>query len=265
MLIADSNGGGDPHFSIILNDGKRLCYSVQGEKEHVFNLITCNEFLLNAEFVPDAKRDEVTWMGNIGVVIRKTLKYENSKVSHFRFDARSRTVYVGDTIMFDASSIEELTSDNGHISIVKSNRQTSHPRHPSVRVHLKDVGLNFTVKFEDEHLDWFWHSPIGGNNSHGLIGELHCVTHVPSVPWTISSTYHGCIIIIPSHVYVLNMHGWNYTQGKSRFTLLWQLLSVLCTDRYFQYFMFHKWMLFAWLHSNQYNYIRIDLSKVQPL
>ena len=75
-------GGGDPHFSVLLSDGNLLCYSVQGKRNSAFNLISSTNFLINAKFIPDSKREEVTWMGSIGIVIHKALRFGATKVTH---------------------------------------------------------------------------------------------------------------------------------------------------------------------------------------
>ena len=166
--------GGDPHFSVLLHDKKTLCYSVQGKANSVFNLISSNDYLLNAKFVPDSKRRGVTWMGTVGVVFHKSLQYgsTSAKVTHIKMNARDRTIQIGDTISFNATAIERLTSENGNISIT---RRSGHDKthRPAVTICLNDINLHFTMKFEGEHLDMIWHKPIKSGTSHGLIGELY--------------------------------------------------------------------------------------------
>ena len=111
-------------------------------------------------------------MGSIGIVINEALHYGGSKVTHFKFDAKDHTVFIGDKIILDASTIKEIAAENRSISIVESRRSASPTNHPAMRVHLKDLGLHFTVRFEDEHLDMTWHSTIKRSDCHGLIGEL---------------------------------------------------------------------------------------------
>ena len=52
--------GGDPHFSIMLPTKQQLCYSIQGESGFTFNLISNELMQMNALFVADSKREEVT-------------------------------------------------------------------------------------------------------------------------------------------------------------------------------------------------------------
>ena len=164
--------GGDPHFSIALHDGNTLCYSVRGRTDSIFNLISCNDFLINAKFVPDSKRKNVTWIGSLGVVFIKALKYGGSRVTYFKFDAQSHTVHVGKELIIKANTINELISYNGNLSITKHHGSPSPSSRPVVTIHLREVGLNLTVKFEGEHLDMSWQSAVKSWNSHGLVGEL---------------------------------------------------------------------------------------------
>ena len=143
---------------------------MQGRNNSVFNLITSNEIVMNSKFIPDSKREGVTWMGSVGVVLKKPMKYGAHKVSHFKFDAEARMVYIGDEISSLADAINEINSENGTISIVERKVQNIH-RNPAMKLHLKDVGLHVTVKFDGGHLDVFWHNKFNGSNSHGLIGK----------------------------------------------------------------------------------------------
>ena len=171
VVFSHSATGGDPHFSIVLPDSTRLCYSIQGKVNTAFNLISNSKFIINALFVPDSKREEVTWMGSIGVVFTKALRYGGSKITHFKFDAVTQAIHVGDKITLSAKTIKEIASKNGSISIIELTNHATPPRHPAVVFHLAELGLHFTVKFRDDHLDMFWFSPVTGSSSHGLIGE----------------------------------------------------------------------------------------------
>jgi len=54
QLASDPNEGtmgGDPHSSIMLPDNNMLCYTVQGKRGSVFNLISNKNFHMNALFV----------------------------------------------------------------------------------------------------------------------------------------------------------------------------------------------------------------------
>ena len=102
----------------------------------------------------------------------KALHYGGLKVTHLKFDAQNRTVHIGNGITIGVNSIKELTAQNGSISIVKIDHSKSSSHNTAIKVHLKDMGLHFTVKLEGEHWDLWWHSSVKWKNSHGLIGEL---------------------------------------------------------------------------------------------
>lgn len=118
-------------------------------------------------------------MGSIGVIIKTTLHYGGHKINHFKFDAKSRTVQIGDSVSLDMSTILAISSDNGSITITETDHWAPPRHHPIVNFYLKDVGLRFSVLVDDEHLDTLWHSPVEGSNSHGLIGELN--TYIPYI------------------------------------------------------------------------------------
>ena len=174
----------------MLHDHQRLCYSVHGQNDTAFNLVTSNEFLINAKFISDSHREGVTWMESIGVVITNPLRYGGFRVTHFKMDAKTSTLQVGNKLFLDAKIIRELNSKNGTINIVEG---VFSSRHPTVKFHLADVGLHFSVKFHADHLDIFWLSPFKGHDSHGLIGEIiHTYTFSTSLP----TTMHDFIYVL---------------------------------------------------------------------
>ena len=140
----------------------------------MFNLISCDDFLINAKFIPDSKRADVTWMGSIGVVMSKPLYYRGSKVTHFKFDAEARTVHIGNVISLDAKAVKGIASENGSINIAE---EISDTHHPAVNFDLKETGLHFTIKYDGEHLDIFWQHGFKDGHSHGLIGEATIYTY----------------------------------------------------------------------------------------
>ena len=163
--------GDDPHFSIALPSGKLLCYTVQGEHGFTFNLISNKRLHMNAMFVPDSQREEVTWLGSMGVVIHSS-SYKKSNSTALRFEAKVDTIYIGDEIMLKARNVDKLTFSDGKLTISEAPPVEGF-KYPAVYVDLKHVGLSFTIKFMTEHLDLFWHSTGQViEDSHGIIGEL---------------------------------------------------------------------------------------------
>ena len=147
-----------------------LCYTVQGEHGFAFNLISNKKLHMNAKFVPDSVRSEVTWIGSLGIVV-KNAHYRESNATKLRFDAKSKEIYIENKVVLKAKKVDGLTLRNGKLTI-----NEAPPRKKtgicSVRVVFTDVGLDFTVNFVKEHLDMFWHSVEGQDkDSHGLIGK----------------------------------------------------------------------------------------------
>ncbi len=163
--------GDDPHFSIGLPDGKMLCYTVQGEHGFAFNLISNEKVYMNAKFVPDSRRDEVTWLGSMGIVVQSN-GYKKANATAMRFEAIENKIYINDKIELKARKIERLTFKNGKLMISEAPPVEGF-KYPKVFVNLKDVELSFSVAFMNEHLDLYWHSTGQQTaDSHGLIGSL---------------------------------------------------------------------------------------------
>ena len=165
--------GGDPHFSVLLPDNHLLCYSVQGERGSVFNLISNKNFHMNALFVPNSGKKNATWIGALGIVIGKSLQLSN--VTKITIDATSKNICVGDEITLAAKNVQELQIKHGEL-LSSISRSKTHSGIPRVKVILEDVGLQFIVRFTRKHLDVFWQSMgILIKDSHGLIGKQFSV------------------------------------------------------------------------------------------
>ena len=167
--------GDDPHFSIALPGGKLLCYTVQGEHGFTFNLISNEKVFMNAMFVPDSRRDEVTWLGSMGVIVKNGYRKSNSTA--LRFEALEKKIYINDKVVLEPRNVEKLTFTNGKLTISEAPPMEGF-KYPKVYVDLQDVGLSFSIQFLAEHLDLFWHSTGQQTlNSHGIIGTLYTHTH----------------------------------------------------------------------------------------
>lgn len=161
--------GDDPHFAVSLSNGKTLCYTVQGEHGFAFNLISNQKVYMNAMFVPDALREEVTWLGTMGIVINNN-GYKKSNMTKLRFEAIKNKIHIDNQMVLEARNIEKITFENGKLTISEA-QPTEGYKQPFVRVDLKDVELSFSIKFMTEHLDLYWHSTGQKTaDSHGLVG-----------------------------------------------------------------------------------------------
>ena len=161
--------GGDPQFSILLPNGQLLCFSVQGEHGFVFNLISNKIIHMNAKFIPDSKRSEVTWIGSLGMVVRSKKANTTSKI---RFEAANKMVYVDDRVSLKAQSVKILTFAKGKLTVTESDPTVKKAVYPQVEVDLEDVGIAFTVTFVKEHIDMVWNKVRKQpKDSHGRIGR----------------------------------------------------------------------------------------------
>ncbi len=164
--------GGDPHYSILLPTGQLLCYSVQGEHDFAFNLISNKLLQMNALFIADSKRDEITWIGELGVVVRNGTKKQNGNSTSLRFCAKEQVVCIGDKVKLNANGVDRLTFSNGKLSISERLEEGDLER-PEVLMEFPDFGISFTVVFvRGKHLDMIWNKvePNMGK-SHGMIGK----------------------------------------------------------------------------------------------
>ncbi len=164
--------GGDPHYSIILPTGQLLCFSVHGEKDFTFNLISNDVLQLNALFIRDPIREEITWIGSLGIVVKSTPNpYSKSNITKLRFEAGEKKVYIGDKASLVAQRVERITFNNGKLTIAQAPGLKRGKRH-EVQVHLLDIGLVFSVRFVKHHLDLAWEKVFSQpRDSHGIIGR----------------------------------------------------------------------------------------------
>ena len=126
---------------------------------------------MNALFVPDAIRSEVTWLGSLGVVIKNNA-FKRSNTTKMRFVADTKKIYIGNKIKLNADAVEKLTFVNGKLQISEAERDDSQKTHLEVQVDLMDLGLSFAVWFvKGNHLDMKWNNVLQQpKNSHGIIG-----------------------------------------------------------------------------------------------
>ena len=168
--VASEGVGDDPHFTVTLSTGKTLCYTVQGEHGVAFNLISNEKVYMNAMFVPDALREEVIWLGKMGIVINNN-GYKKSNMTKLHFEAIKNLIHMDKQMVLEARNIKRITFQNGK-QIVSEVPPTEGYKQPFVRIDLKDVELSFSIKFMSEHLDLYWHSTGQKTaDSHRLIGK----------------------------------------------------------------------------------------------
>lgn len=177
--------GGDPHYSILLPNGGMLCYSVQGEHGFTFNLISNKQLQMNALFVPDSVREEVTWIGALGVVVKHSA-YKDSHTTKLRFALEGKMLFIGDKVQLNVKNIDKITLSEGKLKV---SERAEDIKVPEVKVELKDVGLSFYVRYMSSHLDMVW-DRVGTQpkDSHGMIGKANTKSLLSGVNVTPSHT-----------------------------------------------------------------------------
>ena len=159
--------GDDPHFSVVLPSKRLLCFSVQGTHGLNYNLISNKHLVMNARFVPDSRRDEVTWIGSLGLTIHGSNYWGGNKIA-IRFESIPPSVSINDRAKFDPHDIQHIVVINGKLRIMEGELVKGF-KYPSVKFSV--ASISFSVVFKREHLDLFWHSTQQQTeNSHGLIG-----------------------------------------------------------------------------------------------
>ena len=127
---------------------------------------------MNALFVPDSRRDEVTWLGSMGIVVMSN-GYRKSNSTALRFEAKENKIYVNDKVVLKARNIEKLTFSNGKLTISEAPPVEGF-KYPKALVDLQDMELSFSIQFLTEHLDLYWHSTGQQTaDSHGIIGKIY--------------------------------------------------------------------------------------------
>ena len=104
---SDATVGCDPHFFLPLANGDHMCFSVQGEPDFTFNLISDKYIKLNGQFVLPAEDEShtianvSTFLGDLALVIvnrdtNSTTAVKVSAVDHSVLAGNSLTTIVKD-------------------------------------------------------------------------------------------------------------------------------------------------------------------------
>lgn len=164
--------GDDPHFSVALPSNKMLCYTIQGDHYTTYNLLSNSRMQINALFVPDSKRKEVTWIGSLGFIFGN-LNHPDplTDKTTLKLVAIGSIISLNTKANFSAKNIASINVASGKFAVTEAT-PTEGFRYPLVHIVLEDAGMSFSVMFKREHLDLFWHSTeLQSEDSHGLIGK----------------------------------------------------------------------------------------------
>ena len=170
----DATIGCDPHFFLPLANGDHMCFSIQGQPDFAFNLISDKYINLNGQFVLPAKEEShtisnvSTFLGDLGLVITNqktntTTVIKVSAVDHSVLVGNSLTVVKDKPVTVDVFDKVTTTID----AKVQANRL----KDESAWLYINTDGFGIKVRFYKKHLDMLLTKTNGlTKHAYGLIG-----------------------------------------------------------------------------------------------
>ena len=154
-----------------------MCFSVQGEPNFVFNLISDKYLQLNALFVLPAEDESntianvSTFLGDLGMVIQNK---DKGRPIFIHVSAQDHSVILdnGITVVKDKPVIVNVHNSTVTISIDATDQTTKLIKDESAWLHINTEGFSIKVRFYKRHLDIFLANTSGlSKDTHGLIGK----------------------------------------------------------------------------------------------
>ena len=168
----------DPHFYLPLVNGDHMCFSVQGEPNFAFNLISDECIKLNAQFVLPAKdgsntiANVSTFLGDLGMVVHNQ-NTDKDVVIHV--SAQDHSVLVGNslTVVKDKPVFVDVLNSKVSVDVNINKQTTKLTKDESAWLYINTEGFGIKVRFYKKHLDMFFTTTSGlSKKAHGLIGKL---------------------------------------------------------------------------------------------
>ena len=178
---------GDPHFMVPLLSGQTLCYSIQGYPGLAFNLISNEDYVINALFIDSiGDEKEATWIGKLAVIP----KHANESQSVI-FDSGKQEVILVDQGHFRASIIDKISYDkNGKMSVKFTRGIAKQAGNPKIHIKYEKPLASFDITFYNNHLDVDWDIKYDRvSKIHGLMGMLIIINLHYYVYSNLSTTY----------------------------------------------------------------------------
>ena len=170
-IILISEMYGDPHFSVPLLHGGKLCYSIQGIPGLPFNLLSSKHLIINSLFI-DSVNDptQVTWIGKLAVILKSNKMLKPIAIV---FDSVNQSVKIEGQGYFKPQFLEQVVINNTDSIAVKATPGlVKQNGNPSVNILLINPKASFDVVFYQDHLDVNWKMQADEiDGSHGLLGE----------------------------------------------------------------------------------------------
>ena len=166
--------GCDPHFFLPLANGDHMCFSIQGEPDFAFNLISDKYIKLNGQFVLPAEEEShtisnvSTFLGDLGLVITNQ-KTNSSTV--IKVSAVDHSVLVGNSLTIVKDRPVTVNVFDKITISVDAHVQTKRLKDESAWLYISTDGFGIKVRFYKKHLDMFLTKTNGlTKEAHGLIG-----------------------------------------------------------------------------------------------
>ena len=151
-----------------------MCFSVQGEPDFAFNLISDKYIKLNGQFVLPAEEEShtisnvSTFLGDLGLVITNQ-KTNSSTV--IKVSAVDHSVLVGNSLTIVKDRPVTVNVFEKVSTSVDAHVQTTRLRDESAWLFISTDGFGIKVRFYKKHLDMFLTKTNGlTKDAHGLIG-----------------------------------------------------------------------------------------------
>ena len=168
--------GCDPHFYLPLANGDHLCFSIQGQPNFAFNLISDKYIQINAEFVLPAEDESntianiSTFLGDIGMIIGNK---DTDKHVVIHVSAQDHIVLVNNSlaIVKDKQVFVDVSNGKVTIKINEDSQNTKVNKDESAWLYINTEGFGVKIKFYKKHLDMLFTETSGlSKDAHGLIG-----------------------------------------------------------------------------------------------
>ena len=162
---------GDPHFSVPLLHGGKLCYSIQGIPGLPFNLLSSRHLIINALFI-DSINDltQATWIGKLAIILKN-----NKILQPIVFDSVTQTIKIKGKGYFKPQFLERVViNDTDSVAVKATHGLVKQTGNPYVTVLLSNPKASFDVIFHKDHLDVNWKMQADEiDGSHGLLGNIY--------------------------------------------------------------------------------------------
>ena len=167
--------GNDPHFLLPLPNGDQLCFSIQGQPNFAFSLISDKYIQLNGQFVYPAPEEShtianvSTFLGDLGLLIKNPV---SGNVTIIKVSAQDHSVTVGNslTIIKDRPVTVDVF-DKVQIT-VDTKAEANVLKDASTWLYINTEGFGIKVEFYKKHLNMFMTKTNGlTKEANGIIGN----------------------------------------------------------------------------------------------